>query len=154
MEAKKVSIVGAGSISAAFLMKIISRHKYAELNYVFSTSQAGKKVADYHSFLTGTVDKKFEEFDNEKLINDSDVIFITRPHAEFLDESAGLIMEAISKGIKVIDLSADFRLKDTALYKEWYGVELNYKNLVAKAVYGLTELYADKIKDAELVANP
>jgi N-acetyl-gamma-glutamyl-phosphate reductase len=156
MEKKKVSIIGAASISAAFLMKIASRHKSILLKHICSSSQAGKKVTDYHSFLTGSVDAVFTAPDTDTLIADSDVIFITRPHGEFISDTAELVKSALNTGrdIKVIDLSADFRLKDSALYEGWYGFSHEYPELLQGAAYGLTELNSDKIKDASLVANP
>jgi N-acetyl-gamma-glutamyl-phosphate reductase len=156
MKKKSVSIIGAASISAAFIMKFIARHKNAELKHVYSTSQKGKKVSSHHTFLTRIVDAEYEMLNIEGLLNDSDVIFITRQHGRFLNETALLVLESIDKkkDIKFIDLSADFRLKDTDLYKQWYGVDHKHKDILRKAVYGLPELYKNKIKNAPLVANP
>jgi len=156
MKKKNVSIIGAASISAAFLMKILSRHGAVGLKHICSTSQAGKKVADYHSFLTGCVDKEFTKYDQKKVLADSDVIFITRQHGGFIDDTAALVKAASDskRDIKIIDLSADFRLKDISLYGDWYGIEHGHPDLLKSAVYGLTELFSKKIKDAHLIANP
>ena len=156
MKKKSVSIIGAASISAAFIMKFIALHKKAELKHVYSTSREGKMVSSHHTFLTGIVDAEYEMLNINDLLNDSDVIFITRQHGEFINETALLALESMDKkkDIKFIDLSADFRLKDTDVYKQWYGVEHNHKDILKNAVYGLPELYKNKIKKASLVANP
>lgn len=156
MHKKKISIIGGASISAAFIMKFIARHENAELKHVFSTSQAGGKVSSYHSFLTGITDIKYEAYDSDLLIKDSDVVFITKHHGEFIDETAKLVSEATksAKKIKFIDLSADYRLNSAEMFKEWYNIEHKQKKLLSKAVYGLPELYRSDIKPAALVANP
>ncbi len=157
MKKISASIIGAASISAAFLMKFIARHKNVELKHAYSSSQAGTPVSSYHSFLTGIVDMEFETLDvKDMMFDDSDVVFIARPHGKFLDQSALMIKGAIHKklGTKFIDLSADFRLKDVSVYEHWYSVRHHHEDLLETAVYGLPELYCDEIKDATLVANP
>lgn len=154
MEKKKISIIGAASISSAFIMKALARHKNAALAHACSSSQAGKGVSEYHTILTGLVDNVFEEYDRDTVINDSDIIFITRQHGEFVDDTAGIVHAAKSTGTKVIDLSADFRLKDGSLYDKWYGFTHGHADLLEEAVYGLTELNKDKIRSAKLLANP
>jgi len=154
MEKKKISIIGAASISAAFIIKFIARHSGAEFAHVCSSSQAGKMVHEYHTFLKGIVDVEYEKYDFDTVINDSDIIFITAQHGVHLDETARIVKAAKEKGAKVIDLSADYRLKDASLYDKWYNVSHGHSDLLVDAVYGLTELNAHNIKDAQLLANP
>ncbi len=156
MTKKKVSIIGGASISAAFLMKYLARHPKVEFGHLFSKSHAGHKVQSVHTFLTSLVDAEFQAPDNKLMIDDSDIIFICRGHCEFIDDTAKLYNAVKKSGrdIKIIDLSADFRLKDTSGYLKWYGIEHKHEELLKHAEYGLPELYSDEIAGADFVANP
>ncbi len=109
-----------------------------------------------HPFLYGIFDKKTEKYNVDNVLKNCDMVFLHKHHGKFLSETAQLIDKSskMNKNIKFIDLSGDFRLKDANLYKQWYKFEHTEPKLLDQAVYGLTELYRDKIKGATLIANP
>lgn len=140
----KITIVGASGYTGRELLKILAKHPESGEISVTSTRFSGKTVSDVHPSLD--MDLKFEELDFGKAKR-SDVVFCCVPHTKAM---------AIVPKLKtrVIDLSADFRLKDARSYEEYYGVEHTAPKLLKKAVYGLPELYREEIKRASLVANP
>ena len=118
-----------------------------QIDALTSTSYVGRSVRETFPHLR--VDATYVPFEAPRLA-DSDIVFVCYPHAQ----SHPVVAELLEAGCRVIDLSADFRLKDPALYPEWYGFEHPRPDLVAQAVYGLPELYRDEIATAKLVANP
>ncbi|MEW6608275.1 MAG: N-acetyl-gamma-glutamyl-phosphate reductase [bacterium] len=151
----RIGIIGAASISSGVLLKLLANHKYATITLLVSETKGGEKISDIHKFLEGIFELKSSEYNADKVIEKCDVIFLSKPHGEFLTETSDLVKKAqkTKSNIKFIDLSANFRLKDVDLYK-WYGFEQNNKQLLNKAVYGLPEIYSQKIKDAFFIANP
>jgi len=146
MKKLKVSVIGATGYTGRELVKILMNHPNIELVYLTSSTYAGKNMAEI-----------FPEFRNkldhlEVVSRDSGLVFTALPHTVSIE----IVPELCKKGVKVVDLSADYRLKDSAVYKEWYKKEHNQfsKGLLDKAVYGLPEIYLDKIKESSLVANP
>ncbi|NQS88796.1 N-acetyl-gamma-glutamyl-phosphate reductase [Patescibacteria group bacterium] len=142
----KISIIGATGYAGAELVKILLRHPMVDIEKLTSKSFAGRKISNiYPSLVTGLV---CEPLNIDKIT--SPVVFTALPH--------GTSMEIVAKlyrmGKKVIDLSADFRLKDAKVYEKWYKIPHKKKNLLWEAVYGLPELYREKIRKAQLVANP
>ena len=103
-----------------------------------------------HKGRVGFIDKRFEKLNIDKVAENSDLIFLALPHGKSQKPTA----EFLKKGKKVIDLSADYRLRDKSLYKKWYGLEHSYPRLLQRAVYGLPEIYKEEIKKSSLVANP
>ena len=152
MQKLKVSIIGSTGYAGKELVKILIHHKEVELVYLVSSSCAGKNIAEIFPEFLNKLDKKLINFDLELISQDSDLVFTALPHTISMD----VVPELLKKGVKVVDLSADYRIKDPAVYKEWYEKEHNQisKGLLSEAVYGLPEIYLDKIKDALLVANP
>lgn len=149
MNRVNVAVLGGSGYTAVELMKILLRHPHAEIAAV--TSRDRQSVADYHPVLAGRLDLACEPFDPDALkAKGVEVAFGCLPH--------GTSMEAIpplmARGIRVIDLSADYRLRDPGVYAEWYKEAHHDPANLAHAVYGLPELYADTIRDARLVANP
>ncbi len=145
----KIAILGGSGYTAVELIKVLLRHPYAEI--VAVTSRDAQPVADYHPSLTGRLDLLCEPFDPDKLkAKGVQVAFGCLPHGASI-EAVGPMLE---RGIRVVDLSADYRLRDPEQYAEWYGETHHDTANLAHAVYGLPELYADKIRGARLVANP
>ena len=123
-------------------------HKDIELAALTSRQNVGKKASDIHTFLKGYTDIAFTEKISDT--KDLDLVFVATPHGVAMEEVPAL-MEA---GIKVIDLSGDYRLKDTSIYEKWYGHKHTDAKYLGKTVYGLPEFFRDDIKNADLVANP
>jgi N-acetyl-gamma-glutamyl-phosphate reductase len=144
----KVGIIGGTGYTGSELSRVLCAHPEVELAALTSRQNAGKKVSDIQTFLKGYTDLCFTE-----KISDTkglDLVFVATPHGVAIEEVPSLM----ETGIKVIDLSGDYRLKDTAKYKKWYGHEHTDSKNLKDAVYGLPELFRDKIKAADLVANP
>ena len=153
MKKIKVSIIGATGYAGKELIKILSGHPEVELMFLGSSTYAGKNITEVFPEFLNSLNKKLIKPDSAFISRDSDLVFTALPHTVSMD----IVPELLNKkGVKVIDLSADYRLKDTMVYKEWYKKEhegIN-KKLLTQAVYGLPELYLDDIKNASLVANP
>lgn len=146
----KIGIIGATGYTGAELVRILSRHPAVELVALTSQSYVGKAFWEVYPHLYGYVNLNCGEMDIPRVIDVSDLVFIALPHGHAMP----VAIEAKNKGKKVIDLGADFRLKDYTVYEEWYKVGHIARELLAEAVYGLPELYRAKIKEAWLVANP
>jgi len=143
----RASVVGATGFTGAVLTDLLTRHPEVQLDALTSTSYVGRSVRETFPHLR--VDGTYVSFEVSRLA-DSEIVFVCYPHAQ----SHPVVAELLEAGCRVIDLSADFRLKDPALYPEWYGFEHPRPDLLAQAVYGLPELYRDEIATANLVANP
>jgi len=152
MKKIKVSIIGATGYAGKELVKILMNHQKVELIHLVSSSYAGKNIAEIFPEFLNKLDKKLINLDLNVVSQDSDLVFTALPHTVSMEVVPGLLKE----GIKVIDLSADYRIKDSAVYQEWYKKEHKQvsKGLLINAVYGLPEIYLDKIKSTSLVANP
>lgn len=146
----RISIIGASGYTGGELIKILLKHPHAKLVHLTSESYAGKPISSVHQWLKGRCDIVCENFNVSALTPDTDIVFLCLPHgASFLP-----VVELLDHGKKVIDLSADYRLKDPRLYKKWYKLNHPEPHLLKKAVYGLPELMHAKIQSAHLVANP
>ncbi len=149
-----VSIVGASGYTGAILTNFINKHPYAKIRALISSGREGTAISDLYPGLEiddkTTFSGMLDEYSVSEAIEKSDLIFTALPHCKSADVAA----EAIKKGKKVIDLSADFRLNQTSMYEEWYGFTHGYPELLNKAVYGLCELNKEKIINANLIANP
>lgn len=149
MDKVKVAILGGSGYTAVELIKILLRHPHAEIAAV--TSRDPQPVADYHPSLAGRLDLMCEPFDADALkAKEVRAAFGCLPHGASM-EAVGPLLD---RDIRVIDLSADYRLRDPNLYAEWYGEAHRDTANLEHAVYGLPELAADRIKTARLVANP
>lgn len=146
----RVGIVGASGYGALELMKILLRHPQARIEAATSREEAEPPIASIHPSLTGRLDLTCETFDPDALAGRIDCAFLSLPHGAAMAAAAPLL----ARGIKVIDLSADYRLRDPNTYAEWYGASHADTANLAHAVYGLPEIYADEIPKARLVANP
>lgn len=142
----KVGILGSSGYAGNELVRILLNHSKVEISYLGSSSNVGQNYADFYPNTPLNLN-----FENENLNElDLDVLFTATPH-EF---SAKLFNEALLKKMKIIDLSADFRLKNPKDYKIWYHFTHPNVKLLQSAVYGLCELYEEEIKKANLIANP
>ena len=144
-----VSVIGATGYAGIELMRLLASHSKVHIKHAVSKSFAGQKLSSvYKSFAAR--DYMLEEMAPESLGSDSDFVFTCLPHGT----SAKVIPTLLESGARVIDLSGDFRYKSAAVYEKWYGLEHTAKQLLEKSVYGMPELYRDKIKDSQLVGNP
>jgi N-acetyl-gamma-glutamyl-phosphate reductase len=148
MKKTKAAIVGASGYSGQELIRLLLRHPHVDITHYTSRQYAGKAVADVFPRFRGQVDATFVEPDVHEI--DADVVFLALPHGVAVEYAPALLQ----KGIKVLDLSADFRLKSAAVYKDFYEHEHPAPELLEKAVYGLPELHRDQIRGASLVACP
>ncbi|RJX24225.1 MAG: N-acetyl-gamma-glutamyl-phosphate reductase [Dethiobacter sp.] len=146
----RVGIIGVTGYTGSELLRLVFAHKGVELTYVTSHSFTGKPLPEVHPHYLGILEPVCRPFSVDEAVEKADLVFSALPHGESM-EAVSLLREA---GLKVIDLSADFRLADANLYLEWYKKEHSAPRLLAQAVYGLPELYREQIKKASLVANP
>lgn len=141
----KVGIINVTGYAGVELARILARHPDAEITSVTGRSAAGKKLGEVFPHLS-EIDLTITEDITESV----DVVFSALPHAA----SAERIGNALSEGVKAIDISADFRLKNLAVYEDWYDVRHPCPEYMEQAVYGLTELHRDEVSETNLVANP
>jgi len=153
MKKIKASVIGSTGYAGKELTKILTRHPEVELMQLVSSSYAGKNISEVFPDFINILDKELIQLDAELIMRESDLVFTALPHTVSMDIVPELLKK---KEIKVIDLSADYRLNDMSIYKEWYKKEHNdaSKKLITQSVYGLPELYFNEIKNASLVANP
>ncbi len=145
----KVGIVGGTGYTGVELLRLLAMHSHARVEVITSRAEAGKPVAALFPNLRGHYDLKFSEPDVATLLA-CDVVFFATPHGV----AQAMMPELIQGGARVIDLSADFRIRDIAAWEQWYGQTHQCPELAGTAVYGLPELNRAKIKDAALVACP
>ena len=146
----KVGIIGATGYAGGELVRILMGHKEAEIVWYGSRSYIDQKYADVYRNMFQIVDAKCMDDNIEALADQVDVIFTATPQG-FL---ASVINENILGKTKIIELSADFRIKDVKVYEKWYGIEHKSPQFIEEAVYGLCEVNRDKVKGARLIANP
>jgi N-acetyl-gamma-glutamyl-phosphate reductase len=145
----KVGIVGGTGYTGVELLRLLAGHPNAELTAITSRSEKGKPVSALFPNLRGIVELVFSEPTIANL-KDCDVVFFATPHGV----AQGLVPEILAAGIRVIDLSADFRIRDIDIWEKWYAQEHAAPDLVAQAVYGLPEFNRSAIKAAKLIACP
>lgn len=145
----KVGIVGGTGYTGVELLRLLAQHPQVELRAITSRKEAGLPVADMYPSLRGQVDLAFVTPDDAAL-TDCDVVFFATPHGVAMAQAR----ELVDAGVKVIDLAADFRLKDVGVFEQWYGMPHTCPDLLAEAVYGLPELNRDAIRTARIVGNP
>lgn len=146
----KVGIIGATGYAGGELVRILTGHKDAEIKWFGSRSYIDKKYADVYQNMFQIVDAVCMDDNMEELASQVDVIFTATPQGL----CASLVNEEILSKTKIIDLSADFRLKDVKVYEEWYKIEHKAPQFLDEAVYGLCEINREDVKKARLVANP
>jgi N-acetyl-gamma-glutamyl-phosphate reductase len=146
----RVAILGASGYSALELMRLLLRHPHAQITTLTTRQSDAKHVGEVHPSLAGRLDLRLENLSPAQIAERADCVFCCLPHGA----SAAAVAELLPRGKKVIDLSADYRLSDSAVYQKWYGVQHSDAQRLGQAVYGLAELYRERIKSATLIANP
>ena len=146
----KVGIIGATGYAGGELVRLLMGHKDAKIVWYGSRSYIDKKYADVYQNMFQIVDAKCLDDNMEELAEQADVIFTATPQGF----CASVINEEILSKTKIVDLSADFRIKDVATYEKWYGIEHKSPQFIEEAVYGLCEINREAVKKARLVANP
>lgn len=145
----RAGVIGATGYTGVELLRLLSAHPEVEIKAATSRAEKGKAVSDLFPSLRGALDLVFLEPDDDA-IKDCEVVFFATPNGVAM-QGTGALLEA---GARVIDLSADFRLKDAGLWSKWYGETHASPDLLADAVYGLPEMNREAIAGANLVANP
>ena len=146
----RVAVVGASGYTALELIKILLRHSQVRITAVTSRQEGSPPISAVHQSLTGRLNLRCEDLTPEQIAERADVAFCCLPHGA----STAVIPKILAAGCKVIDLSADYRLSDPAVYEEWYGAVHTDPTRLGSTVYGLPELFASKIPGSELIANP
>jgi len=146
----KVAIIGASGYTGAEAMEIILRHSRAQLTYLTALPEECGHVAQVFGQFKGRLDMHIEPLDIDKLSSLADVVLCCLPHKV----SMGFVPKLLKAGLKVIDFSADYRIKNVEIYEKFYDVKHTDTANLAKAAFGLPELFRDEIKGVDLVANP
>ena len=145
----KAGVVGGTGYTGVELLRLLVAHPEVELTIITSRPEAGLPVADLYPNLRGHLDIVFQEPQLEKL-SECDVVFFATPNGVAMKMAA----ELLAAGVKIIDLAADFRLKDPVEWKQWYGMDHACPDVLEEAVYGLPEINRDAIRSARIIANP
>ncbi|EGF31397.1 N-acetyl-gamma-glutamyl-phosphate reductase [Oxalobacteraceae bacterium IMCC9480] len=145
----KVGIVGGTGYTGVELLRLLAVHPEVELTAITSRKEAGLPVADMFPSLRGHVALAFSSPETARL-DECDVVFFATPHGVAMHQAPALL----EAGVKVIDLAADFRLQDTAVFEQWYGMPHSCPELLAEAVYGLPEVNREAIRHARLIGLP
>ena len=145
----KVGIVGGTGYTGVELLRLLALHPQVELRTITSRADAGTPVAQMFPSLRGFLDITFSHPDDAQL-ELCDVVFFATPNGIAMQQARALL----DAGVRVIDLAADFRIKDVEVWEKWYGMSHACPELIEQAVYGLPEVNRDKIKQARLLANP
>ena len=146
----KAGIIGATGYAGAELVRLLLGHKEVEIKWYGSRSYVDQAYASVYQNMFQLVDEKCLDDNMEAMADQVDVIFTATPQGL----CASLVNENILNKVKIIDLSADFRIKDVNVYEKWYGIEHKAPQYIEEAVYGLCEVNREKIKQARLIANP
>jgi len=144
-----VGIVGGTGYTGVELLRLLSMHPNAELTAITSRGEAGLPVSEMFPSLRAYVDLKFTDPAQSNL-TECDVVFFATPHGVAMNQVQALL----DANVKVIDLAADFRLQDTAVFEQWYKMPHSCPTVLREAVYGIPELYREQIKSAKVIGNP
>lgn len=145
----RVGIVGGTGYTGVELLRLLAQHPEVKLHAITSRKEAGLAVSDMFLSLRGVVDLKFTD-PNDQVLKECDLVFFATPNGVAMQQVEPLL----DAGARVIDLAADFRIRDVKMWEKWYGMAHACPELVAEAIYGLPEVNRAKIKEARLVANP
>jgi len=146
----KVAIIGATGYGGAELVRILRQHPHVSIHSVHASSLHGEPLTSSYPHMQTLVDDQLQSVDIEKMSQEVDLVFTATPSGVAMQ----LVPEFLKNGVKVIDLSGDFRMSNQAEYEAWYGIESPDKDLLDKAVYGLTEWVDVDLSEAKLVSNP
>lgn len=145
----KAGIVGGTGYTGVELLRLLAQHPNVQLQAITSRKEDGLPVADMYPSLRSRVDLKFQTPDTARL-DECDVVFFATPHGVAMSQAK----ELTEKGVRVIDLAADFRLQDTTVFEKWYKMPHSCPDILAESVYGLVELNRQQIANAKVVGNP
>jgi N-acetyl-gamma-glutamyl-phosphate reductase len=146
---KKIGIIGATGYTGSELVRLLSGHSEVEIKVITSESHQGKRFSDIHPQFKGICDVELQPAEKAGTM-DLDLVFLALPHGVSMD----YVKAWQDKPFRMVDLSGDFRLSSPKVYEQWYNKEHSYQEGFAKAVFGLPELYRQKIRGSRLVANP
>ncbi|MDX1967475.1 MAG: N-acetyl-gamma-glutamyl-phosphate reductase [Planctomycetaceae bacterium] len=146
----RVAILGATGYTALELLRILLDHPHASVTVLTSRQEGSPHIHSVHPSLYGRLDLKCEDLPASAIAERADVVFGCLPHGA----SMAAVPDLLERGCKVVDLSADYRLNDPAVYAEWYGLTHTDPERTKTSIYGLPELFADKIRGADFIANP
>lgn len=146
----RAAIIGATGYTALELIKILLRHPGVEITALTSRSEGNPHVASVHPQLAGRIDLAMADLSPSEIASRADVAFSCLPHGV----TSSLVPKLLDAGLRVVDLSADYRLNSPESYADWYGQKHADPDRLGKTVYGLPELFREQIRDAQLVANP
>lgn len=150
MKKLRISIIGANGYTGGEMVRLLAMHPEVEISVLTSRQYAGWNIADVFPSLRGLLDMRLVELDVKDVAGTSDAVFLAIPHTQAMPIAAALIDE----GARVVDYSADFRLKDPQVYERWYQATHSETDLLGRSVYGLPELHGAEVRDARLVALP
>ncbi len=150
MKKIRIGVVGATGYTGEEIVRILSRHPHVEITYVSGKEDREVKIQDIFPYLSGTLDLECKAFSFDEAVDKCDVVFLSLPHTVSMQYAP----QFLKAGKKVIDVSADYRLKDTAIYEKFYKVQHKDPQGLKLAVYGLPEINREKIRKAHLIANP
>lgn len=143
----KTAIVGVSGYTGGELLRLLFNHPKVEVVHICGAKSVGRTLKDYQPHLAGLWDREIEEPDYKKLGESTDVVFFSTPHGVAMKYAP----EVLKGGARIIDLSADYRLKDLSIFEKYYG---KHESPEIRGVYGLPEIHRQEIKDSKLVANP
>lgn len=146
----KVAIIGATGYGGVELVKLLENHPEVTLHSLHTSSQEGKTINESYPHLTAIIEKDLEQIDIKKITSEVDLVFTSTPTGV----SRKLVPELLNEGVRVVDLSGDYRLKDSKQYEKWYGLDAGDENVLKSAVYGLTEWVTEDLAKAQFVSNP
>ena len=146
----KVGVVGASGYVGGEILRLLVSHPHAEISMVTSRQYVGEYISRIQPSLKGFTDLTFSELDYDKLTDKCDLVFTAVPHGTAVD----IVKALYDRGMKVIDLSADYRLHNPADYDKWYGWQHPHPELLSKSVFGVPELHREEIKKSQIVSCP
>lgn len=150
MDKLKAAIIGGTGYGAIELVRLINKHPFLEIGSIVSNSQSGSSFSEIYPHLSEVNDQPLEKFDVDRLSEKNEIVFLATPSGV----SSRYVPQLLETGIKCIDLSGDFRLRSGDIYESWYKHSPAEDKYLQQATYGLSEIYAEKIKTANLIANP
>ncbi|AHC51110.1 N-acetyl-gamma-glutamyl-phosphate reductase [Sulfolobus acidocaldarius SUSAZ] len=146
----RVAVIGGSGYTGGELLRLLAMHNKVEVTYITSREYAGKPISIIHPNLRGFYNINFSQFSWDKIGEKAEAVFLALPHKVSVD----YVPKLLEMGLQVVDLSADFRLKNPELYKLWYEFDHPYPDLLKKAVYGIPEIHYEELKGAKLIASP
>jgi N-acetyl-gamma-glutamyl-phosphate reductase len=145
----RAGIVGGSGYTGVELLRLLAAHPLVELSAITSRGEAGQAVAELFPSLRGRIDLRFTA-PQVSALSGCDIVFFATPHGVAMT----MAPELLASGVRIVDLGPDFRLRDAAAWRQWYGTEHTCPELLSEAVYGLPEVYREALRGARLVAAP